>query len=103
MLRGRLCERIWNGKYTFLVTYKNREIYFPRNLSPDISRENSFAVNTLALANGEWDVTERDEIGRNGMGLDGKGRDSMERDGTGRSRDRTGWRGTRHDREGRDR
>ena len=36
----------------------------------DISRENRFAVDTLALAIGGWDVTERD-------GLDGKGRDGM--------------------------
>ena len=32
LLRSRLCVRIWNGKYTFLATYENREIcrYFPR-------------------------------------------------------------------------
>ena len=32
LLRGRLCERILNGKYTFLATYENHEIcrYFPR-------------------------------------------------------------------------
>ena len=50
----------------------------------DISRENSFAVNTLALASGGWDMTERDGTGRKGTGLDGKGRDGIERDGTGR-------------------
>ena len=55
--------------------------------------ENRFPVNTLALASGGWDVTKRDGTGRKGSGLDGKGRD--------KERDRTGWRGTRHDREAR--
>ena len=49
----------------------------------DIFRENRFAVNTLALASGGWDVTERDSRRPRGTVLVGKGRDGMERGGTG--------------------
>ena len=39
--------------------------------SVDISRENRFAANALALSSGRWDVTERDGTGRHLEGRDG--------------------------------
>ena len=76
--------------------------------SVDISRENRFAANTLALASGGWNVMERDETGRRGTGRGGEGRGRKERDRTGREgrdrmeRDGKGWGGTVQDREGLD-
>ena len=75
LLRGRLCD-IWNGKYTFLATYENREICrcFPRK---------SLRCKYARLASDGWDVTEREGTGRDWMEI-GKGRDVMERERTGR-------------------
>ena len=73
--------------------------------SVDISRENRFAVNTLVMASGGWDVTERDGTGRRGTGRHGDGRgterDRIERR-DGMERDGKEWRGTGQDREGLD-
>ena len=76
LLRGRLCERIWSGKYTFLATYENREIcrYFPRK-----------SLRCKHASVGEWR-----------MGRDGEGRDRTERD-------ETGWKRTGQHGDGRDR
>ena len=69
LLCGRLCERIWSGKYTFLATYENCEIcrYFPRKL-----------LRSKYTSVGEWR-----------MGCDRESRDRTEREGT-------GWKGTDH-------